>query len=49
MLVSSLAYSSVVKMEVTCSPEMFDIQRTTKYHKRELFIIVAVRISNPTK
>jgi hypothetical protein len=51
MLVSCLAYSSILKMEVICSSEVLtDFQQTTEYsHKRELFITIAVRMSNPTK
>jgi hypothetical protein len=50
-LVSCLAYSYTLKMEVTCSSEMsVDLQRTTECwisQKIGVFITTAVRTSNP--
>jgi hypothetical protein len=43
--VSSLAYSSTLKMEAVCSSETSGV--TTR--KTVLFIVVPVRTSNPTK
>jgi hypothetical protein len=47
-LVSSLAHSSILKIEVTCSPKaMVDFQRTTQHYISEKRA-TDVRISNPT-
>jgi hypothetical protein len=53
-LVSSLAYSSTLKMEATCSSELsVDFQRTTRHYIPEdgilhKFITISVKTSNPT-